>query len=87
MAVRDIHAQGLQGQVKDVVEQGREQIKEEVGLLGKDLPWFVATLGSIAASLGLFVTGNKRAANFVGLWAPTLLCFGMLRRIDRNLHA
>ncbi len=29
------------------------------------------TIGSIAASIALFVTGRKQAALFVGLWPPT----------------
>ncbi len=30
------------------------------------------TLGSIAASIALFIAGKKQAAIFVGLWPPTL---------------
>ncbi len=35
------------------------------------------TVGSIAASVALFITGKKMAAIFVGLWPPT---FQAMRR-------
>lgn len=31
----------------------------------------ILTLGSIGASIALFLTGNKQAGIFVGLWPPT----------------
>jgi len=43
--------------------------------------YLLATGASILASLGLFLKKNKEAALFVGLWAPTILGLGLLRKL------
>ena len=40
-----------------------------------------AVVGSIALSLGLRAAGKKEAANFVGLWAPTILNLGLYMKL------
>ena len=42
-------------------------------------------VGSIAASLGLMVTGRKSAANFVGQWAPTILILGLYNKVVKEI--
>lgn len=39
--------------------------------------YLAAVLGSIMLSLGLRAAGKKEAANFVGLWAPTICNLGL----------
>jgi hypothetical protein len=48
---------------------------------------FVAALLSLIYSEVLFFTGNQYHAIFLGLWVPSILCFGMYLRIinkDKN---
>lgn len=40
-----------------------------------------AVLGSILLSLGLRAAGKKDAANFVGLWAPTICNLGLYMKL------
>jgi hypothetical protein len=50
-------------------------------------------VGSIALSLISQLAGKKKAANFIGLWVPTLLVVGLYNKIvklegsDRDEHA
>lgn len=38
-------------------------------------------LGSIAASLTLYLVDKKETANFVGQWAPTFLLLGLYNKV------
>ncbi|HEU5010936.1 MAG TPA: hypothetical protein VFT66_00215 [Roseiflexaceae bacterium] len=40
-----------------------------------------AVVGSIFLSLGLRAAGKKDAANFVGLWAPTICNLGLYLKL------
>jgi hypothetical protein len=40
-----------------------------------------AVLGSILLSLALRAANKKEAANFVGLWAPTILNLGLYMKL------
>jgi hypothetical protein len=44
-----------------------------------------AAIGSMGLSLGLQLLGEKRTSNFVGLWAPTFLLFGVYNKIVKTL--
>ena len=53
-----------------------DQVKKIPNLL------FMALAGvSIVGSLALLVTKKQRYANFVGLWAPTILLLGVYNKI------
>lgn len=55
----------------DRVESILKDIDEStVKITGVSL-FHILTVGSIAASVALFLTGKKWAAIFVGLWPPT----------------
>ncbi len=43
--------------------------------------YYIGTLGSIAASLYLFMTGRRWEALFVGLWPPTILNAALFYKI------
>jgi hypothetical protein len=43
--------------------------------------FYFGAIGSIIASLGLFLTGKRMEAIFVGHWAPTFLCLGLYSRL------
>ncbi len=46
---------------------------------------FIAATGaSIALSLLLYATGRKQGAQFVGLWAPTIINLGLFLRLLRR---
>lgn len=40
-----------------------------------------SVLGSILLSAGLFLSGKRLAAIFVGLWAPTILNLGLYNKL------
>jgi hypothetical protein len=42
-----------------------------------------ATLASIVVSAYLFATGRRWASLFVGLWAPTIINFGLFSKLLR----
>jgi len=55
--------------------------------MAEDLPaeTFIAATGlTIALSLVLFATGRKQAAQFVGLWAPTIINLGLFLKLLRG---
>ena len=55
--------------------------------MAEDLPaeTFIAATGlSIALSLVLYATGRKQAAQFVGLWAPTIINLGLFLKLIRR---
>jgi hypothetical protein len=63
-------AQGSQA-TPDVVERTARSIDETVKQ-GTGLSLFhMLTLGSIGASIALFLAGKKNLAIFIGLWPPT----------------
>ncbi len=45
--------------------------------------YYLAVAGSIAAALGLYVSGKKDSAQFVGQWAPTFALLGLMNRLLR----
>jgi phosphotransferase system glucose/maltose/N-acetylglucosamine-specific IIC component len=45
--------------------------------------YYVAMLGSIGAALGLYLSGKKESAQFVGQWAPTIALLGLMNRLLR----
>lgn len=45
--------------------------------------YLAAMAGSVALSVGLYLSGRREASIFVGLWAPTLLQFGIYNKLLR----
>ncbi len=45
---------------------------------------FVSALLSLVYSEILFFSGNKDQAIFIGLWVPSILCFGMYLNLVNN---
>lgn len=46
---------------------------------------FVAAFLSLVYSEALFFTGNEEQAIFVGIWVPSILCFGIyLKLLNKN---
>jgi hypothetical protein len=46
--------------------------------------WLWASVGSMALSLGLQLSGNRKTkdvSNFIGQWAPTLLILGLYNKL------
>jgi hypothetical protein len=43
--------------------------------------WIAFSLGSILLSMGLFFSGRRWAAMFVGLWPPTIVNLGLFARL------
>lgn len=54
-----------------------EQTTAQVPSIG----FLALAIGSIALSAGLVMTNRKNLANFVGLWVPTLLIFGLYNKL------
>jgi hypothetical protein len=58
-------------------------VEEQTARLPSDV-WLWAAVGSMAVSLGMQLTRNRRLAtlsNFVGQWAPTLLILGLYNKV------
>jgi hypothetical protein len=58
--------------------------------LAKEIPaeaYLVATGVSILISLTLFMTGKKQAAQFVGVWAPTIINVGLFAKLLPSVSA
>jgi hypothetical protein len=52
--------------------------------MADDIPteaYLAATGASILLSLFLYLTGKKQAAQFVGLWAPTIINVGLFAKL------
>ena len=63
--------QGPDGGQKDVAESVLRTIDRSTkGATGISL-FHILTLGSIGASIALFLSGKKQAGIFIGLWPPT----------------
>ncbi len=43
--------------------------------------YYLAMLGSVATALGLYVSGKKESAQFVGQWAPTIALLGLMNKL------
>lgn len=59
-------------------------IESQTAKLPSDLFLWVAG-GAVAGSVMLRAFGKKEAANFVGLWVPTLLVLGVYNKIVKVL--
>jgi hypothetical protein len=62
-----------EGPVARKIEEQTSRVPSDVFLWG--------ALGSMAASLGLAIAGQGKAATFIGQWVPTLLLFGVYNKI------
>jgi hypothetical protein len=61
---------GISGQ-KDAAESLIRTVDESTKQATGISLFHILTLGSIGASIALFLSGNKQAGIFVGLWPPT----------------
>ena len=49
-----------------------------------DILLLVAALLSLVFSEIMWFTGNKEQALFVGLWVPSILCFGIFLKLNNK---
>ncbi|HEX2920791.1 MAG TPA: hypothetical protein VHO50_06465 [Bacteroidales bacterium] len=61
-----------------------EAIEEQTAKIPSDA-WLWVALGSMAASLVLKVMKRDDISVFVGLWAPSLLLFGIYNKLVKQL--
>ncbi|HKR01019.1 MAG TPA: hypothetical protein VJT09_10115 [Pyrinomonadaceae bacterium] len=66
-----LNNQGDTGEQKDVAESVLRTIDRSTKKATGLSLFHILTLGSIGASIALFLTGKKQAGIFVGLWPPT----------------
>jgi hypothetical protein len=59
------------GAKKDVVESTARSLDQTTKQAAGISLFHLLTLGSIGASIALYIAGKKDAAIFVGLWPPT----------------
>ena len=89
MAVAKAMRQGMQGMwgggkqrhEEDEVTRSIESFTGEVpssGFLG-------LAIASMAASLVFMLMGKKNVANFIGLWAPSILIMGLYNKVVKQL--
>lgn len=68
--LREEHAES---QLTRVIEQQTAKLPSDLFLFG--------ALACMGASVALEMTGNSRAARFVGMWPPALLTMGMYNKL------
>ncbi len=62
-----------EGKVAKAIEQQTKKVPSD---------WFLWTaLGSVGLALGLRAAGREKDANFVGMWAPTVLILGLYNKL------
>ncbi|HEY8370089.1 MAG TPA: hypothetical protein VIM86_12330 [Thermodesulfobacteriota bacterium] len=80
-------AQGMTEKAKEAGTQAMRKADEMTSMpmrAGEQAPskaYMAAVVGSILASLGLFLAGRTAAGIFVGLWAPTILNLGLFNKL------
>lgn len=57
-----------------------KMLEEQTAKIPSDV-WLWAAVGSMALSLGLFLTKQKHASIFFGQWAPSLLIIGLYNKL------
>ena len=62
-----------EGKLAKTLEDQTAKIPSDVYLWG--------AVGSMALSLGLFLSGKKHASIFFGQWAPSLLIIGLYNKV------
>jgi hypothetical protein len=62
-----------EGKIAKMLEEQTAKIPSDIYL------W--AAVGSMALSLGLFLTKNKHASIFFGQWAPSFLIIGLYNKL------
>ena len=67
------HQTYREGPVAKTIEQQTKKMPSDLFL------W--AALGAIGVSLGLRAMDREKDANFVGMWAPTFLIFGLYNKL------
>ncbi len=84
MATTELH--GMSDAMDEMAPGGLVGLLEPLEHLSPST-YIGATLGSIALSLVLYLSGRKDAGIFVGLWAPTFLNLGLyLRQLRPSQH-
>ncbi len=79
--------QGMAEKAKEAGSQAlqkADQVTSAPLRMGEQMPskaYMGAVVGSILASLGLFLAGRTAAGIFVGLWAPTILNLGLFNKL------
>jgi hypothetical protein len=76
-AVTDEARDGLQESVHREPLQRTWEALENIPVAA----YYMAMLGSIATAFGLFVTGKKESAQFVGQWAPAFALLGLMNKL------
>src|SRR5688500_13308758 len=70
---------GLQKSMRQEPLQGAWEAMERIPVGA----YYFAMVGSIAAALGLYASGKKDSAQFVGQWAPTFALLGLMNKLLR----
>lgn len=68
------------------VERGADAVDVPGDYISTKIPsstFLVAMAASVLASVSFYIAGKKDTALFVGLWAPTLLQFGIYNKMLR----
>jgi hypothetical protein len=71
--VMEARPEHTEGRIARSIEQQTAKLPSDTFL------W--AAFASIGVSLALELTGNQKAANFVGHWAPTILILGLYNKL------
>lgn len=72
-----LRAEHAEGTLTRLIEQQTAKIPSDFFLF--------AALASMGASLAFELAGNRRLSRFIGMWAPTLLTFGVYNKLVKVL--
>lgn len=68
---------------EDAITTRVEQLTKRIPSIG----FLELSIGAMALSAGLMISGRKTWANFVGQWAPTLLILGVYNKLVKTFSA
>lgn len=69
-------------QMQGVHQEGpvARTLEQQTAKLPSDI-WLFAAIGSMGLSAVFQILGMEKRANFIGLWAPTLLIIGLYNKL------
>jgi hypothetical protein len=77
MSINAVNPTLTEGPIARTIEQQTAKMPSD---------WFLwASVGSIATSLMLQISGKQHASTFVGQWAPTFLILGVYNKLVKQL--
>jgi hypothetical protein len=88
MAVAKAMRHGIQGMWGGRQEHEEDSVTRSIESFTAEVPssgYLAVAIGAMAVSLGFMLMGKKNVANFIGLWAPSILVMGLYNKMVKQL--